>query len=162
MVILGVDPGTARLGWGIVNSQKANQTVGPYGCLETKSSQSDSARLKQLFNQFTQLLKKFKPDVVAIEDIFFFKNQKTVIQVSQARGVVLLAAQLQNISTSSYAPLQVKLAVTGYGRADKRQVQQMTKSILKLSSIPKPDDTADALAVALTHAFSYKMKHKVK
>jgi crossover junction endodeoxyribonuclease RuvC len=162
MIILGVDPGTARLGWGIIKDQSGQQTVGLYGCIETKKPQSDSVRLEQLFKKFTQLLKKLKPDAVAVEDIFFFKNQKTVIQVSQARGVILLASAQQNIPTHSYSPPQVKLAVTGYGKADKRQVQQMTKSILKLASIPKPDDTADALAVALTHAFSYKMKHKVK
>jgi crossover junction endodeoxyribonuclease RuvC len=162
MVILGVDPGTARLGWGIVKSEKGSQTVGAYGCLETKKTKAESVRLKELFDQFTRVLKKLKPDAVAVEDIFFFKNQKTVIKVSQARGVILLAAQLQNMPAFSYSPLQVKMAVTGYGRADKRQVQQMTKSILKLPVIPKPDDTADALAVALTHAFTHKMKSRLK
>ena len=162
MVILGVDPGTARLGWGIVNDQKGEQTVGDYGCLKTKPSKSDAQRLEQLFTSFTKILTQYQPDAVAVEDIFFFKNQKTVIQVSQARGIILLAAQQQKIPTFSYSPLQVKMAITGYGRADKHQVQQMIKTILKLSSIPKPDDTADALAVALTHAFTHRMKSKVK
>jgi len=162
MVILGVDPGTARLGWGIIKTEKGQQTVGLYGCIQTKKTQSDSVRLEQLFKEFTKLLKKFKPDAVAIEDIFFFKNQKTIIQVSQARGVILLASAQQNAPTHSYSPPQIKLAVTGYGKADKRQVQHMIKSILKLKTIPKPDDTADALAVALTHAFSHKMKSRVK
>lgn len=162
MVILGVDPGTARLGWGIVKTESGQQTVGSYGCIETKKTQSDSVRLEQIFKKFIQLLKKLKPDAVAIEDIFFFKNQKTIIQVAQARGVILLASAQQNTLTYSYSPPQIKLAVTGYGKADKRQVQHMTKSILKLKDIPKPDDTADALAVALTHAFSYKMKSRVK
>jgi len=162
MVILGVDPGTARLGWGVIKDEKSNQAVGDYGCLETKKTKTDAFRLKQLFDQFTQLLKKYQPDVIAVEDLFFFKNKKTIIKVSQARGVILLAAQLQKIPSFPYSPLQIKMAVTGYGRADKRQVQQMTKTILKLPAIPKPDDTADALAVALTHAFTHKMKNKLQ
>jgi len=158
MVILGVDPGTARLGWGVVFDKKGNQTVGDYGCLETDKSKSDPQRLGDLYQKILKLLKKIKPDAVAIEDLFFFKNQKTIIKVSQARGVILLAAHQQKINTSSYSPLQIKMAVTGYGRADKNQIQNMVKTILKLPSIPKPDDTADALAVALTHAFTYKLK----
>jgi crossover junction endodeoxyribonuclease RuvC len=157
MTILGVDPGTARLGWGIIKLTNNQPTVGDYGCLETSKNKSDAVRLKELFNQLTLLLKKHKPDAVAVEDLFFFKNQKTIIKVSQARGVILLASAMQNIPTSSHSPLQVKMAVTGYGKADKNQVQQMTKSILKLKEIPKPDDTADALAVALTYSFSHKL-----
>ncbi len=162
MTILGVDPGTARLGWGVIKDKSNQQTVGDYGCLETKKNKTDAARLKVLFNQFTKLLIKLKPDAVAVEDLFFFKNKTTVIKVSQARGVILLAAEMQNIPTFSYSPLQVKMAVTGYGKADKKQVQLMTKSILKLRVIPKPDDTADALAVALTHTFTHKLKSKLK
>jgi crossover junction endodeoxyribonuclease RuvC len=162
MVILGVDPGTARLGWGIVKDENSHQTVGAYGCLQTLKTKPDAQRLEELFNHFSQLLEKLKPDVVAVEDLFFFKNQKTVIQISQARGVILLAAQKLSLPIFSYSPLQVKMAVAGYGRADKKQVQQMTKAILRLSSIPKPDDTADALAVALTHAFTRKLSSKIK
>jgi crossover junction endodeoxyribonuclease RuvC len=162
MVILGVDPGTARLGWGIINHQKSQSSVGQYDCLQTPKTKSDSDRLKQLFQDFTKLLKKLKPDAVAVEALFFFKNQTTVIPVAQARGVILLAAALENIPCFSYTPPEIKLAVTGYGKADKRQIQQIMKSILKLDSVPKPDDTADALAVALTHAFSHKMKTRVK
>jgi len=162
MVILGVDPGTARLGWGIVKDEKGNQTAGKYGLLETKAGLSDARRLLILFNDFTKLLKSKKPDAVAVEDLFFFKNKKTVIKVSQARGIILLAAEKLNLPSFSYSPLQIKMAVTGYGKADKRQVQQMVKSILNLDSIPKPDDTADALAVGLTHAFTHKMKNKLQ
>jgi crossover junction endodeoxyribonuclease RuvC len=162
MLILGVDPGTARLGWGLILDKKTHQEVGEYGCLETLKTKSQPARLTQLFDQFTQLLKKLKPDVVAVEDLFFFKNKKTVIQVSQARGVVLLACQKQGLPVFSYTPLQVKLAVTGYGRADKNQVQQLTKAVLKLKVVPRPDDAADALAVALTHCFSHKLRKKVE
>ena len=154
MTILGIDPGTARLGWGIIKDQSNHQTVGDYGCIETKKNKSDATRLKNLFDKLITLIKTYKPDVIAVEDLFFFKNKKTIIKVSQARGVILLAAETLKIPNFSYSPLQIKMAVTGYGRADKNQVQQMVKTILNLSSVPKPDDTADALAVALTHAFS--------
>ena len=158
MKILGVDPGSARLGWGIINDQSGNQGGGDYGCLETKPGKSDSARLKDLFDSFNKIIKTTKPDALAVEDLFFFKNQTTIIKVGQARGVILLAGEINQLACFSYSPLQIKMAVTGYGRADKNQVQQMTKTILKLTTIPKPDDTADALAVALTHAFTHKMK----
>lgn len=162
MLILGVDPGTARLGWGTIVDKNNQPTVGNYGCLETKSTDPESKRLLNLFTGFSKILKKFHPDAVAVEDLFFFKNQKTVIKVSQARGAILVASELLGFPVFSYTPLQVKSAVTGYGRADKNQVQQMTKNILKLEFIPQPDDAADALAVALTHAFSRKLLKKVR
>src|SRR3989344_2968171 len=162
MKILGVDPGTARLGWGIVNDKAGDQIVGEYGLIETKKTLADPSRLKQLFDQFTKLLTSHHPDAVAVEDLFFAKNRTSAIKVAQARGVILVAAELAAIPSFSYTPLQIKQAVTGYGQADKAQVQQMTKAILQLPAIPKPDDTADALAVALTHAFSYKLKSRVK
>ena len=161
MLILGVDPGTARLGWGTIKEKKGDQTLGHYGCIQTPKTDPEPLRLKKLYNQFVKLIKIHKPDAIAVEDLFFFKNQKTIIKVSQARGVILLASELQKVPTFSYTPLQIKQAVTGYGRADKNQVSQMTKSILKLDAIPKPDDAADALAVALTHAFSYKTNLKI-
>ena len=154
MKILGVDPGTARLGWGIVNDKAGDQIVGEYGLIETKKTLAEPTRLKQLFDQFTKLLTSHHPDAVAVEDLFFAKNRTSAIKVAQARGVILVAAELAAIPSFSYTPLQIKQAVTGYG--------QMTKAILKLPAIPKPDDTADALAVALTHAFSYKLKSRVK
>ncbi|MDZ7587120.1 MAG: crossover junction endodeoxyribonuclease RuvC [Patescibacteria group bacterium] len=162
MLILGVDPGTARLGWGTIIDKNNQQTVGEFGCLETKSTLPESQRLLHLFQGLTKLLKKFRPDAVAVEDLFFFKNQKTVIKISQARGVILVASALLGLPVFSYTPLQVKQAVTGYGRADKNQVQQMTKNILKLESIPQPDDAADAIAVAITHSFSQKLKSKLQ
>lgn len=162
MLILGVDPGTARLGWGIVIDKNNQSAIGDYGCLETKSTDPESRRLLNLFTGFTKILKKFHPDAVVVEDLFFFKNQKTVIKVSQARGVILVASELLSLPVFSYTPLQVKSAVTGYGRADKNQVQQMIKNILKLKSIPQPDDAADALAVAITHSFSRKLLKKVR
>lgn len=162
MLILGVDPGTARLGWGTVIDKNNQQTVGEYGCLETKKTLPESQRLLSLFKGFTKLLKKYQPDAVAVEDLFFFKNKRTVIKVSQARGVILVASELLGFPVFSYTPLQVKSSVTGYGRADKNQVQQMVKAILKLPSIPRPDDAADALAVAIAYSFSQKLKSKLQ
>ena len=156
MKILGVDPGTARLGWGVTSGE----TMISCGCLETKAGLAEEARLKTLFENLNRLIKKYQPEAVAIEKLFFFKNQTTVISVAQSRGVVLLAAAQNHLPVFSYTPLQIKQAVAGYGRAEKNQVQQMIKSILKLKSLPKPDDAADALAVALTHEFSYKLKRK--
>lgn len=158
MKILGVDPGTARMGWGVIDQE----IMIDYGCLETKANQPEEKRLQLLFDQLIKLIKKYRPEAMAVEKLFFFKNLTTVMPVAQSRGIVLLAAAQNQLPVFSYTPLQIKQAVTGYGRADKNQVQQMTKSILKLKSIPKPDDAADALAVALTHQFSYKFKSKVK
>jgi len=158
MLILGVDPGTARLGWGVIAAEK----MVACGCLETKANRPEEERLNLLFSRLTKIIKKFKPACLAVEQIFFFKNQKTVIPVAQARGVVLLAAARQKLPVFSYTPLQIKIALTGYGRADKNQVQQMVKAILKLPSIPQPDDAADALAVAITYSFSQKLKSKLQ
>jgi crossover junction endodeoxyribonuclease RuvC len=162
MTILGVDPGSARLGWGVIKVDRGEQEVVKFGCLETKKPLPDSARLEILYNQFSKLLLKFKPEAVAVEDLFFGTNSTTIVKVGQARGIVLLASAQRKLAVVSYTPPQIKLAVTGYGKADKRQVQLMTKSILGLESLPRPDDAADALAVALTHAFSYKLTDKVK
>jgi len=156
MIFIGIDPGSARMGWGVIDDAPADPEVVAYGCLETKSGNTDSYRLRLLFEGFNRLLDKYQPGAMGIEDLFFFKNQKTIVKVGQARGVALLSAELKGISAFSYTPPQIKLAVTGYGKADKRQVQMMTKTILKLDKMPKPDDTADALAVALTHSFSRK------
>lgn len=158
MLILGIDPGTARLGWGVIN----NEVMVDYGCLETKTNQPEEKRLQILFDQLTKLIKKYQPEAMAVEKLFFFKNLTTVMPVAQSRGVSLFAGAQNNLPVFSYTPLQIKQAVTGYGRAEKNQVQQMVKSILKLKTIPRPDDAADALAVALTHSFSYKFKSRVK
>ncbi len=158
MLILGIDPGYGRMGWGIINGE----AMVDCGCFETPAKTAEEARLKQLFDKLIELIGRHRPEAVAVEKLFFFKNQTTVIPVAQSRGVVLLAAAQNKVPVFSYTPLQIKQAVTGYGRAEKSQVQQMVKSILKLSSIPKPDDAADALAVALTHAFSYRFQSRVK
>jgi len=158
MRILGVDPGIARTGWGVIEVQSSKLKVQSYGCIETLAKLEPSERLRQIYAELTDIIKKYKPDVLAVEELFFNTNAKTAFVVGQARGVVLLAAAENNVSIAIYTPLQVKIAVTGYGRAEKNQVGQMVKVLLKLKEIPKPDDVADALAVALTHAFTNKFK----
>lgn len=154
MRILGIDPGIGRLGWGIIekNGQKVSPVI--FDCLETDKKLTLPKRLQLIYDFLSSLLKKEQVDVVAIEDLFFSNNAKTAFQVGQARGVVLLVAAQKNLPIFVYTPLQVKVAVTGYGLAEKRQVGDMVKALLTLPKVPQPDDTADALAIALTHAFS--------
>ncbi|HKZ35287.1 MAG TPA: crossover junction endodeoxyribonuclease RuvC [Patescibacteria group bacterium] len=157
MRILGIDPGYARLGWGLIDGE----TYIACGVIETKKSLPEEKRLGLLFDQLKQLIGQYKPEVVAVEKLFFFKNQITVIPVAQSRGLALLAAAQADLPVFSYTPPQIKMAVSGYGRADKSQVQSMVKAILKLKALPQPDDAADALAVALTHSFSRKLYTKL-
>ena len=159
MKILGVDPGIARTGWGTVEVESSKLKVQSFGCVETEANLKIEKRLQIVFESIINIIKENKPDVLAIEELFFNTNAKTALIVGQARGVVLLAGAQKKLPISIYTPLQVKMALTGYGRAEKSQVGQMVKTLLKLEKIPKPDDTADALAIALTHAFSYKMKY---
>jgi crossover junction endodeoxyribonuclease RuvC len=161
MTILGIDPGIGRVGWGIIELRIANCELRDYGCLETSSKELDHERLVKIHEFITEKLQENKPDAVAVEELFFSANAKTAISVGQARGVILLTAALQKIPLFSYTPLQVKQALTGYGRAEKGQIQQMVKTLLGLKEIPKPDDAADALAIALCHAFSYKMNSQL-
>lgn len=158
MQILGVDPGIARMGWGVIEVQSSKFEVQSYGCVETKTSTPIEKRLLIIYREVIKLIEKYKPDVLAVEELFFNTNAKTAFIVGQARGVILLAAGQKNIPIAIYTPLQVKMALTGYGRAEKAQIGQMVKVLLKLKEIPKPDDVADALAVALTHAFTNKFK----
>lgn len=151
MVILGIDPGYAIIGYGIIDTNKSNMVV-DYGAITTPKEDSLPVRLQAIDESLKYLFDKFKPDVVAIEELFYFKNQKTVIQVAQARGVIVLACQKYCANIYEYTPLQIKQAITGHGRAEKGQVQYMVKAILGLSAIPKPDDAADALAVAICHS----------
>ncbi|OIO48540.1 MAG: crossover junction endodeoxyribonuclease RuvC [Parcubacteria group bacterium CG1_02_40_82] len=157
MIILGIDPGTAILGYGCIEAAKNKNRLIGYGCLKTPKNLNDAARLKILYQGITKLIKKFKPDYLALEEIFFFKNSKTVIGVSQARGITILAAANLDIPVIEFTPLQVKQAVTGYGRAEKQQVQKMIKVLLCLKEIPKPDDAADALATAICAAHCQKL-----
>lgn len=160
MVIIGIDPGTARVGWAAVMVEGSRITPLFYGCITTHKNQEPQLRLKIIHQEITKLLARYKPTNVALEDLFFATNAKTVIPVGQARGVILLSCALKDIPVISYAPRAVKLAITGDGTADKTQVTRMVMRLLCLAKPPKPDDTADALAIALTHAYSYKMKGK--
>lgn len=162
MKILGIDPGIARCGWGVVEVQNSKFKIQSYGCVETLADVDVSRRLSQIYVKLNDVIKKYKPDVLAVEELFFNTNAKTAFVVGQARGVILLAASQKNIPISIFTPLQVKMAITGYGRADKNQIGQMVKILLKLKEIPKPDDISDALAVALTQAFSVKLKLKIQ
>lgn len=156
MKILGIDPGTAMIGVGLIDYQNKKVSLLGHTCLHTQKQNTTSQRLESLFDQLTKIIKKYQPNVIAVEEIFFFKNAKTAVAVSQARGVILLAAAKQKIEIREYTPLQIKQALTGYGRAQKHQIQQMVKAVLQLKEIPKPDDAADALAAAICCAHSMK------
>ena len=154
MIILGIDPGYAIVGFGAIEYEGGRFKMLDYGAITTKAGESFSDRLLQIHQGMEALIKKFRPDAVAIEKLFFNSNQKTAIDVAQARGVIVLSAKMAMIEVEEYTPLQVKQAVVGYGRAEKNQVMEMTKLMLGLKSIPKPDDAADALAIAICHAHS--------
>lgn len=154
MRIVGIDPGTARIGWGVIEGAKQRFTLVKYGCIETDKSNQPYHRLQEIYQEVFGLLQTERPDQVVVERLFFARNVTTAMGVSQARGVILLAAANANLPVFEYTPLQVKQAVTGHGRAEKKQVQTMIKMLLHLTETPKPDDAADALAVALTHGFT--------
>ncbi|SHH14359.1 crossover junction endodeoxyribonuclease RuvC [Tepidibacter thalassicus] len=158
MIVLGIDPGIAILGYGIVEYKGNKFKVIDYGCVETSSKLTILQRLEKIYKGVDILIKKYKIDEVAIEELFFNKNVKTAITVAQARGVAMLACAHNNVATYEYTPLQVKQGVVGYGRAEKIQVQSMMKSLLNLKKIPKPDDVADALAIAICHCHSNKFE----
>lgn len=151
MVILGIDPGYAIVGWGVLKYEHSRFTVIAYGAITTEAKTPFPERLQAIYNDMCYLFEKYKPDVMSMEKLFYNSNQKTVIDVAQARGVITLAAQNYGKEIYEYTPLQVKQSVTGYGRAEKKQVMEMTKNILGLKAVPKPDDTADALAMAICH-----------
>ena len=154
MRILGIDPGYAIVGYGVIEFSGGRYYPVDYGAVTTDADTAFPLRLQQIYNGILSAIIKNDPDEMAIEKLFFQNNQKTAIDVAQARGVILLAAQNSNIPISEYTPLQVKTAVTGYGQAHKPQVMEMTRRLLKLDKLPKPDDTADALAIAICHAQS--------
>jgi crossover junction endodeoxyribonuclease RuvC len=152
MLILGLDPGYARAGWGIIKKEKNSLSLIQAGCLETSKNMAHAERLKNLQDGLKGIIKKYQPDILALEELFFFKNLKTALQVAESRGVILATAFDCQLPIYEFTPLQVKQAVTSYGRADKNQIQQMVKAILKLDQIIASDDAADALAVAITCA----------
>lgn len=155
MLILGIDPGIALTGYGVIEYKHNNSEIKviEYGKIETQSGFKKSLRLFQLHNELSTLISLYRPDVVAIEELFFNKNSKTAITVGEARGVIILTCVENGLNIYEYTPLQVKQAITGYGKADKVQIQSMIKTLLRLEDAPKPDDVADALAVAICHAF---------
>ena len=151
MRILGIDPGYAIVGYGVVDYAKNRFATVGYGAVTTKAKTPFEMRLADIYNDILSIIDKYNPDELAIEKLYFNTNTTTAIDVAQARGVIVLAAHQKGLKISEYTPLQVKQAVTGYGRAEKHQVMEMIKSILSLKSVPKPDDTADALALAICH-----------
>jgi len=149
---LGIDPGTATTGYGLVRLMRDGELVAvSYGVISTPKDATAPVRLEMLFDQLNRLIKKNKPDTAAVEKLFFQSNVKTALAVGQARGVIMLCLQKAGIEPFEYTPNEVKQAVAGYGGADKRQVQDMVRALLQLDSLPKPDDAADALAIAITH-----------
>ncbi len=148
MKILGIDPGTATTGFGLIEQRKEGLKALDFGCIKTPAKTPLAERLNQIHKDLKEIIQETKPDVLAVEELFFFKNVKTAISVAQARGVVLQTAKEAGLDIFEFTPLQVKQAVTGYGRADKQQVQKMVQIIFGLSKLPRPDDAADALAVA--------------
>ncbi len=151
MIVLGVDPGTAIVGYSVIEYVKNKYRVLDYGCVYTDKDEDMPVRLEKIYDGLDGIIKIWKPQDMAVEELFFFKKQKTVIKVGQARGVITLCGQKNSLDLYSYTPLQVKMGIAGYGRADKKQIQEMVKVILGLDEIPKPDDAADALAIAITH-----------
>lgn len=151
MVVLGIDPGYAIVGWGLVEFKNNSFRPLRYGAITTNADIDFNTRLKMIYDDLSEIIKEFNPDSMAVEKLYFTTNQKTAIMVAEARGVIILSAKQNNLPVFEYTPLQVKTAVTGYGKAKKPQVMEMTRRLLKLASVPKPDDTADALAIALTH-----------
>ncbi|MGF7185344.1 crossover junction endodeoxyribonuclease RuvC [Desulfitispora alkaliphila] len=161
MLILGIDPGTAITGYGVIELKGNKFSAIDYGAIKTKANVDLQLRLKDIYIDLNQLIDTYKPDHLAVEELFFNKNVRTALSVGHARGVILLAGANHNLVLGQYTPLQVKQAVVGYGRAEKGQVQQMVKNVLGLPKIPKPDDVADALAVAICHAHSYKLNYSI-
>ncbi|MCL2639048.1 MAG: crossover junction endodeoxyribonuclease RuvC [Oscillospiraceae bacterium] len=156
MRIIGIDPGYAIVGYGVVDYSAGRFKTPAYGVIRTKPEMNFDSRLEEIYLDLTTILDEYKPEFMAIEKIFFTTNQKTAIDVAQARGVIVLAAKRHGIKILEYTPLQVKSAVTGYGKAVKKQVQEMTMRILALDALPKPDDAADALAIAICLAHSHR------
>jgi crossover junction endodeoxyribonuclease RuvC len=154
MRTLGIDPGTATMGWGVLDAQRGSLQSVSYGALTTPARTPVSERLLRLHNGLTDLLETYQPDAAAVEELFFARNVSTALAVGQARGVALLTLAQAGVPVYEYKPLVVKQAVVGYGGAGKRQVQEMVRVTLNLPDIPRPDDTADALAIAICHAYS--------
>ncbi len=156
MRILGIDPGTGILGFGVIDVQRNKPQLVDGGVIRTPVKEDDAVRLQTIFDELTDIITQTKPQIMAVEKLFFSQNITTAMTVSQARGVVLLCGKQAGLELFEYTPLQIKQALTGYGRADKKQIQEMVKVILKLKEVPRPDDCADALACAITHSMNMR------
>jgi crossover junction endodeoxyribonuclease RuvC len=156
MRILGIDPGTGILGFGVIELAKRQPSLVDAGVIRTPAHEDNAVRLLTIYDELSDVIKQNKPDVMSVEKLFFAQNVTTAMAVSQARGVVLLCGKQANLQICEYTPLQIKQSLTGYGRADKKQIQEMVRAILQLKAIPKPDDAADALAAAITHSMTAK------
>jgi len=154
VIIFGIDPGLATTGYGIIKKEKGTLRALDYGIIETSSKQTSGQRLQKIYHELSDLLTAFAPNIVAVERLYFFKNLKTALPVSEARGVILLACSQQNLKIQEFTPLQVKTGVCGYGRAEKQQIQKIAQKILKMAELPKPDDAADALALAICCSYA--------
>jgi crossover junction endodeoxyribonuclease RuvC len=151
MIIIGIDPGLATIGFGVIRTEKNIITPLSYGCIRTSAKKQKSERLLEIYTEINALFEKYAPEAVAVERLFFNRNVTNAMSVSEARGVIFLAAQQKQIPVFEYTPLQIKHAITGSGRADKKQIQDMIKRLLDLKEIPRPDDAADGLSIALCH-----------
>lgn len=160
--ILGVDPGTARIGWAVITEDHGILAAIAYGCITTPQKETAERRLQLLYEKFYEIVKHQKPDVVSVEDLFFETNAKTAIAVGQARGVILLASAQSHLAVASYSPVTIKNTICGSGSAQKSQIGKMVQRIFTLEKIPTPDDTSDALAIAATHAYSYKLQNQMQ
>lgn len=156
MRILGIDPGTGILGFGVIDVNKGKAVMVDAGVIRTPVKEDDAVRLQTIFDELTEIIVANKPDYMSVEKLFFAKNVTTAMTVAQARGVVLLCGKQAGLEIHEYTPMQIKQAVTGYGRADKQQIQEMVRVILQLKEVPKPDDCADALAAAITHSMTMR------
>lgn len=158
MRILGIDPGTGILGFGVIDVQGRNAQLVDAGVIRTPVKEDDAIRLETIYDELTDIIANTKPTIMSVEKLFFARNVTTAMTVAQARGVVLLCARQANMEIFEYTPMQIKQSVTGYGKADKKQMQEMVRVLLKLQETPKPDDCADALAAALTHASTVRLR----
>jgi crossover junction endodeoxyribonuclease RuvC len=156
MRIIGIDPGTGILGFGVIDVERGKATLVDAGVIRTPVHEDDAIRLQTIFDELTEIIKETKPDEMSVEKLFFARNVTTAMTVAQARGVVLLCGKQAGLKIAEYTPMQIKQAVTGYGKAEKKQIQEMVRVILQLKVIPKPDDAADALAAALTHSMTVR------
>lgn len=157
MRILGIDPGTGILGFGVIEASRGQAQLVDAGVIRTPVKEDDAVRLQIIFEELTDIIVNSNPKVMAVEKLFFARNVTTAMTVAQARGVVLLCGKQAGLELFEYTPLQIKQAITGYGKADKKQVQEMVRVLLKLKEVPKPDDAADALAAALTHSSAARL-----